>query len=94
MKMQPGLERALALQENLETPKPAAPTYPDGLSRREVEVLLLIAQGNSNQQIADELFISHNTVANHVRNILTKTDSANRAEAASYAVRQGLTPGQ
>jgi DNA-binding NarL/FixJ family response regulator len=64
--------------------------HPDGLSAREVDVLRLIAAGNSNQQIADALFISPSTVAHHVTSILTKTDSANRAEAATYASRNGL----
>ena len=66
------------------------PAYPDGLTNREVEVLRLIAAGSSNQDIADELVISLNTVARHVSNILAKTDAANRAEAAVYASRHGL----
>ena len=65
-------------------------TYPDGLSRREVEVLGLIAGGKSNPQIARELFISAKTVGNHVSSILNKTNVSNRSEAAAYAVRQGL----
>jgi DNA-binding CsgD family transcriptional regulator len=65
-------------------------TYPDTLTPREVEVLQLIAAGKTNQEIADLLFISLNTVATHVRNILDKTDSANRAEAASYALRHRM----
>ncbi len=64
--------------------------YPAGLSQREVEVLRLIAAGKSNREIAKELFISPNTVANHVRNILTKTDTANRAEAAAFAISFNL----
>lgn len=60
------------------------------LTPREVEVLRLIAAGRSNQEIADELVISFNTVSNHVKNILGKTGSANRTEAASYAYRQGI----
>ena len=68
--------------------KPGA--APDGLSAREVEVLRLIAAGRSNQQIADELVISLNTVARHVSNIFDKTGVANRAEAAAYALRRGL----
>jgi DNA-binding NarL/FixJ family response regulator len=64
---------------------------PDGLSTREVEVLRLIAAGKSNPQIADELVISLNTVQRHVSNILAKTGLSNRAEAASYATRNGLT---
>ena len=50
----------------------------------------LVAEGKSNQDIAEQLFISPHTVVRHVSNILAKTSSANRAEAASYATRQGL----
>jgi DNA-binding CsgD family transcriptional regulator/tetratricopeptide (TPR) repeat protein len=64
--------------------------YPDGLTQREVEVLRLIATGNSNRDIADELIIIENTAAKHVANILGKTGAANRAEAATYANQQGL----
>jgi class 3 adenylate cyclase/DNA-binding CsgD family transcriptional regulator len=64
--------------------------YPGGLTKREVEVLRLIAAGRSNQQIADELVISLNTVLRHVSNIFAKTGVANRAEAATYASRHGL----
>jgi DNA-binding CsgD family transcriptional regulator/pimeloyl-ACP methyl ester carboxylesterase len=67
-------------------PSPAS----DGLSAREIEVLRLLAAGRSNQQIADELVISPNTVNRHVSNIYAKTGAANRAEAASYATRNGL----
>ena len=58
---------------------------PDELSQRELEVLRLLAAGKSNRDIADALFISLNTVATHVRNILTKTGCANRTEAAAMA---------
>lgn len=64
---------------------------PAGLTVREVEVLSLIASGRSNRAIADELFITTNTVANHVKNILSKTDSANRTEAAAFAMEHGLS---
>jgi pimeloyl-ACP methyl ester carboxylesterase/DNA-binding CsgD family transcriptional regulator len=64
--------------------------YPDGLSRREVEVLRLLAAGKSNRQIADELVISLNTVPKHVSHIYAKTGTANRAEAAGYAHARGL----
>jgi pimeloyl-ACP methyl ester carboxylesterase len=60
------------------------------LTEREVQVLRLVARGRSNRQIADELTISANTVDRHVSNILTKIGASNRAEAASFAVRQGL----
>lgn len=67
------------------------PVYPGGLSEREVEVLRLAASGLTNQQIADELVISLNTVIRHVSNIFDKTGVANRAEAATFAARNGLT---
>jgi DNA-binding NarL/FixJ family response regulator len=57
----------------------------DKLSPREVDVLRLLAAGRSNQQIADELVISLNTVRRHVSNIFDKTDVTNRAQAAVYA---------
>lgn len=74
----------------LQTPVSGKRAYPDGLSAREAEVLGLIATGKSNREIADELAISVNTADRHVSNILTKIAASNRAEAASYAVRNGL----
>ena len=82
-------ERASALRSELAVP--AAPVWPAGLTGREVEVLRLIAAGHSNRAIAQALFISPNTVLRHVSNIFTKTGVANRAEAAAYATRHGLT---
>jgi DNA-binding CsgD family transcriptional regulator len=90
MKMQPFLERALALQAAPAQPARAQPDYPDGLSEREVEVLRLIAAGKSNRDIADALIISLNTVYRHVTNIFAKIGAANRTEAAAYAMRHGL----
>lgn len=63
---------------------------PDGLSRRELEILRLVAAGQSNREIGTQLFISEHTVANHMRNILRKTGAANRTEAAGYAYRNDL----
>ena len=69
----------------------AAPPQPDTvLSRREREVLALVAQGLSNQDIGERLFVSPFTVKRHVANILEKLDLPSRAAAASYAVREGL----
>jgi DNA-binding CsgD family transcriptional regulator len=62
----------------------------DGLSQREVEVLRLLAAGRSNQQIADELVISLNTVRRHVSNVFDKTGVANRTEASVYARDHGI----
>jgi DNA-binding CsgD family transcriptional regulator len=66
------------------------PLPQDRLSARELEVLRLLAAGRSNQQLADELVISLNTVRRHVSNIFAKTGAANRADAVSYAHRHGL----
>ena len=63
---------------------------PGGLSRRESEVLLLLAAGKTNRAIASELFISEKTVARHVSNIFTKLGLSSRAEATAYAYRHGL----
>jgi two-component system NarL family response regulator len=60
------------------------------LTTRELEVLKLVAKGMSNREIADELFISDNTVKNHVRNILEKLHLHSRMEAVIYAVRERL----
>lgn len=60
------------------------------LTRRELEVLRLIARGMSNKDIATELVIAENTVRNHVRNILEKLEARSRVEAAMYAVREKL----
>ena len=83
--MRPLIERVIALQERAETGPVRGPVYPDGLTPREVEVLRLIAAGKSNSEIAEQLFISVNTVARHLTNIYTKTGVANRTEAAIYA---------
>ena len=88
--MRPLMERVLALRERAESQPARAPSYPDGLTHREVEVVRLIAAGKSNREIAEELIISLNTVLHHVSNILSKTSAANRAEAATYAARHGL----
>ena len=61
-----------------------------GLTAREAEVLCLLGSGCSNRGIADRLFISENTAANHVRSILMKTGAANRTQAAMYASSHGL----
>jgi two-component system NarL family response regulator len=60
------------------------------LTERELEVLRLVAQGMANKDIAKELFISENTVKNHVRNILDKLRLHSRMEAVVYAVRENL----
>jgi DNA-binding NarL/FixJ family response regulator len=60
------------------------------LTDREMEVLKLVAKGHNNRDIAKELFISENTVKNHIRNILEKLHLHSRMEAVVYAVREKL----
>lgn len=76
-----------------ETTQPAAPPSGSviGLSSRELEVLRLVADGRSNREIGELLFISEKTVGRHLSNIFTKLDVHTRAEAARIAAEQGLT---
>ncbi len=63
----------------------------DTLTEREITVLHLVAQGESNPQIGEKLSISVNTVKTHLSNILKKLQLDNRAQAAAYAVEHGIT---
>ena len=62
----------------------------DDLTERELEILLLIAQGKQNQDIADELFIALKTVKTHVSNVLSKLQVTDRTQAVIYAFKHGL----
>jgi DNA-binding CsgD family transcriptional regulator len=64
---------------------------PAELSHREIEVLRLVVAGMTNVQIGIALHLARPTVATHIRHILEKTGTANRTEAAAYAVRNALT---
>ncbi len=66
------------------------PTTEESLTEREVEVLKLVAQGLSNQEIAQTLVVGDRTVSKHVSSILEKLHLANRTQAALYALREGL----
>ena len=70
---------------------PPMPTPPAGLSRRECEVLALVADGRSNQEIGETLFISDRTVARHLTNIFHKIGVTSRTQAVRYAIDHGLT---
>lgn len=63
---------------------------PDGLTDRELEVLVLIAEGCSNAEIAAQLYVGEATVKTHVNRILAKTACRDRTQAAAYAHRRGL----
>ncbi|MBI1293742.1 response regulator [bacterium] len=80
---------ARKLLQEMSRPMQKPPTA-DPLTEREVEVLRLVAQGRSNQDIADELVISEATVRTHVSNILGKLHLASRTQAALYALKEGL----
>jgi len=66
------------------------PPSADPLTDREVEVIRLVAQGLSNEEIGERLFIASRTVRTHVSNILGKLHLANRTQAAVYALRKGI----
>jgi NarL family two-component system response regulator LiaR len=80
---------ALRVLQELAHP-PQRPPTSDPLTAREVEVLRLIAHGESNQEIAMALRIGEGTVRVHVSNILSKLHLASRTQAALYALREGL----
>lgn len=85
----PGVARRLMRYFDTPAPVPSSPIFP-GLTDRETEVLALIAQGLTNQQIADRLFVSIKTVRNHVSNVISKLQVADRAQAALRARDAGL----
>lgn len=66
------------------------PLTEEPLTQREVDILKLVAQGQTNQEIADRLVVSERTVRAHVSNILAKLHLANRTQAALYALRKGI----
>ena len=67
-----------------------APPGPDGLTQREVEILSLIARGQTNPEIAAQLFLSSHTVKTHINRIFAKTGSRDRAAAIGYAHRHDI----
>jgi len=85
--LHPTVARKL-LQELSSAPRTAR--IREALTPREIQVLRLVAQGQSNQEIADELTISEATVRTHVSNILGKLHLSSRTQAALYALREGL----
>ncbi|MDQ2783645.1 MAG: LuxR C-terminal-related transcriptional regulator [Chloroflexota bacterium] len=87
----PALLRAATLTARLTPHRAGAATsHPDRLTEREVAVLRLLAGGQSNRAIGDTLGITTRTAERHISNIYSKIGVSGRAEAAAYAIRQGL----
>ena len=92
----PGTSRALTSTSCLSTagrrprPPPPPPSLPGDLTEREREVAALVARGCSNQEIADQLVISHKTVKTHISNILGKLNLQDRTQLAIFALQHGL----
>jgi DNA-binding CsgD family transcriptional regulator len=84
------LARIAALHAQLDA-TPTAPAYPAGLSAREVEVLRLVAQGLTDAEVAERLFLSPRTIGQHLRSIYNKLGVSSRAAATRFAVEHGLT---
>lgn len=83
---------AMRIIHEMSKPKDKKPVQDvDALTDREIEVLTQLSTGATNREIAGTLFISENTVRNHVRNILDKLHVSNRVQAAAYAMREGYT---
>lgn len=81
---------ASKMMNRFRQPKPEQAAH-EHLTEREMDVLRLLAQGKSNQDIADELFIGIKTVKFHVTNILAKLGVEDRTQAAIYAYKNGLS---
>jgi DNA-binding CsgD family transcriptional regulator len=91
LEAKPALVRADALAARLSATAPTVQTaYPAGLSGREVEVLRLVAQGLTDGQVAERLFLSPRTVSTHLRAIYNKLGVDNRTAAARFAVEHDL----
>ena len=88
--MGPLAAKSSILYESIKEQQTHVAQYPDGLTPREVEVLRVLAQGKTNPEIGEKLFISLNTVTRHLSHIYDKTGAANRVEAAIYAANHGL----
>ncbi len=88
---QPSLDSSVALKLLEEMGQPAQePVASSQITEREEQVLVLIAQGKSNREIAEELSVAEITVSKHVSNILAKLHVASRTQAALYALKEGL----
>jgi two-component system, NarL family, response regulator LiaR len=88
---EPSLDPSVARKVLAELASPAEkPLTPDPLTARELDILRLIAQGQSNREMAEKLTIAEETVHTHVSNILSKLHLASRTQAALYALKEGI----
>jgi len=78
---------AFLLGRQTRSPEPAAPEEQGELSQREKEILLMLAAGATNKDIAEQLFLSLNTVKSHIYNIYRKIDVPNRLQASLWAAK-------
>ena len=93
--LDPGVQATLvAAATRPARPDPARPALPevlpDGLTKREAEILAMIARGRSNSDIASDLYLSAHTVKSHINHIFAKTGSPDRAAAVRYAHQHHL----
>lgn len=88
--LSPSIQRRLLERLSHPEPAPVAAEAPDGLTARETEVLVLIAEGLTNQEIARKLHVSTATVKTHINNLFAKTGLKDRAQAVRYAYGKGL----
>jgi DNA-binding NarL/FixJ family response regulator len=89
----PGITRKLleriSLMSRARTPG-AAPIHSDGLTAREVEILVGVSKGLSSRELAAKLFVSESTVKSHLRTIYRKIGVRDRSQAVAYAIRKGF----
>ncbi|MEV0183594.1 response regulator transcription factor [Streptomyces sp. NPDC050625] len=88
--LSPSVQRRLLERLSEPEPRPERAEAPDGLTARETEVLVLIAEGLTNQEIARRLHVSTATVKTHINNLFAKTGLKDRAQAVRYAYGKGL----
>jgi DNA-binding NarL/FixJ family response regulator len=93
--LDPAVRDALVAAATRGTLAPAAPReyleeLPDGLTRREAEILSMVARGMANPEIAAALYVSAHTVKSHINRIFAKTGSADRSAAVRYAQHHDL----
>ncbi len=90
LEARPTLDRVASLRDQIDKRSKKSPSYPAGLSPREVEVLRLVAEGLTDAEIAEKLFISRRTVTSHLTSVYNKIGIGSRAAASVWAKEQGV----